>query len=88
MSTTHSAGLALAVVLFLLVWMGMGLGRRSYRKPLNTSLDAIFVRRGVFTWELLVAARGKEVGVTQGRSILAVAKVKADKIGAGERTII
>lgn len=88
MSNAQSAALALSIVGLILLARALGITRRSYRESLTALLDAIYVRRGLLSWELLVAAKGKEAGITQGRSLLPAAKAKAAKIGTGQKTII
>lgn len=88
MTITESIVAALAATCLLALGRALGIARCDYRVSLNRSLDAIYLRRGLLTWELLVAAKGYEVGITQGRFLLPLARVKAAQIGAGKSTII
>lgn len=81
-------GLSFTIASIIMIARYLGLFRASFREPLNNSLDAIYVRCGLISWELLIAAKGKEVGIVQGRFILPAAKARASQVGQGKRTIV
>jgi hypothetical protein len=88
MTNTTSALLTLVILGILILSRSLGIAKRSFRESLTDSLDAIYVRQGVLSWELLVAAKGKEVGIKQGVSILPFAKAKAAQIAAGKLPLL
>ncbi len=79
-----------AIAITILFWLAQSLGvfKVSYRESLNDGLDAVYVRHGLLTWELLITAKGKEVGVKQGTYLLPFAKSRAELVRQGKRTIL
>ena len=68
----------------------LGLFKLSHRVALKTRLeyDAVFIRHGLFTWELLICLKGKKVGIKQGISNLPSAKRKVKEFEKGARSLL